>query len=188
MPVCLKGFRIKTVKKKKHRPGERLLLGLAILLCVCAPDPGVGGAGCCFKSLFSFVLCLGRTHMSGMRLKTALSPQLIITWQVVEPTLFSHFSSFSSPPSNFPLHPRVGISEPQPVNVSWLTHLESNPLHHCPATEEEKQWEEAHEKPREKEHSLFQKTNAHSTSNFHRNMKTHVNFVNFSSYLLVQVH
>lgn len=87
--------------------------------------------------------------MSGMRLKTALSTQLIITWQVLEPTLFSHFSSFSSPPSDFPLHLRVGISEPRPVNVSWLTHLESTPLHHCSATE--KQWEEGDEEPRQKE-------------------------------------
>lgn len=59
--------------------------------------------------------------MSGMHLKTALSPEPIITWQVVEPTLFSHFS-FASPPSNFPLHPRVGISEPQPVNVRRMAH------------------------------------------------------------------
>lgn len=121
---------------------------LAALLCV-HTGSGLAGAGCCFKSPFSFVLCLGRTQMSGMRLKTALSTQPIITWQVLEPTLFSHFSSFSSPPSNFPLHPRVGISEPRPVNTSWLTHLESTPLHHRSATE--KQWEEEHEEPQQKE-------------------------------------
>lgn len=133
---------------------------------MCAPDPGEGGAGCCFKSPFSFVLCLGRTQMSGMHLKTALSPEPIITWQVVEPTLFSHFSPFSSPPFNFPLHPRVGISEPQPVNVAWLTHLESAPLHPCSNTDTH--WEEGHEKP-QTEHRLLRKTNTCKMLSLHTN-------------------
>lgn len=104
--------------------------------------------------------------MSGMHLKTALSPEPIITWQVVEPTLFSHFSPFSSPPFNFPLHPRVGISEPQPVNVAWLTHLESAPLHPCSNTDTH--WEEGHEKP-QTERRLLQKTNTCKMLSLHTN-------------------
>lgn len=122
---------------------------------------GGGGAACCFKSPFSSVLCLGRTHTSGMHLKTALSPEPIITWQVLEPTRFSHFSSVSSP-SSLPLHPRVGISEPQPGN---LTHLDST---HGSSTGE--QWEEEHEKPQQRVHGLIQKTNANNALNLHRNV------------------
>lgn len=99
---------------------QRAFLGAAPGLC--AHLTGGGGAACCFKSPFSSVLCLGRTHTSGMRLKTALSAEPIITRQLLEPASFSHFSSVPSPPSFLPLHPRVGISEPQPGN---LTHLDS---------------------------------------------------------------
>ncbi len=39
--------------------------------------------------------------MSGMRLKTALSTQPIITWQVLEPTLFSVVALHVLPPTVF---------------------------------------------------------------------------------------
>lgn len=135
------------------RKQQRAFLGAAPRLC--AHLTGGGGAACCFKSPFSPVLCLGRTHTSGMRLKAALSAEPIITRQLLQPAPFSHFSSVSSPPSSLPLHPRVGISEPQPGN---LTHLDST------------QGCSSGRKSVKSHNREAMETNAHNILNWHRNL------------------